>query len=224
MTLGNACAAFDAAEIAELRAIANSYREAGGAIVKLSNLLGDKIEGALSKVPDGWQAAVAQATDIALRGPYAVAAATQAEAESKSYLNAMLAKCTGERWHQVASSVSGALGGAGGLGTLALDLGATTTLVLRSIQEIAVSYGEDVNDEDVQLQCLGVFGFGGPLTEDDEVDTGLFGARLALRGKTLETMLRVVVPRLLPMVSAEVIASVEDKRQRLTNRVRPQMC
>ena len=63
MNPGNSCAAFNDEEIAELRAIAKSYREAGGPVVKLSNMLGDKIEGALSKVPEGWQAAVAQATD-----------------------------------------------------------------------------------------------------------------------------------------------------------------
>lgn len=206
MTLGNSCAAFDDEEIAELRAIATSYREASGPIVKLSNMLGDKIESALSKVPEGWQAAVAQATDIALRTSYAAASGTQAEPESRSYLNTVLAKCAGERWHQVASSVSGAIGSVGGLTTLALDLGVTTTLILRSIQEIAIGYGEDIEDEAVRLQCIGVFGFGGPLSEDDDVDTGLFGARLALRGKTLEAMLRVVVPRLLPTVTAETAA------------------
>ena len=206
MTLGNSCSAFDEAEIAELRAIAKLYREASGPIVKLSSKLGDKIDGVLSKVPEGWQAAVTQATDIALRTSYAAAAGTQAEAESRSYLNTLLGKCGGERWHQVASSVSGAVGGIGGLGTLAIDLSVTTTLILRSIQEIAVSHGENILDEAVRLQCIGVFGFGGPLTEDDEVDTGLFAARLALRGKTLEKMLGAVVPRLLPIVTAETAA------------------
>lgn len=206
MSLGNACSAFDEDEIAELRDVAKVYREAGGAIVKLSNMLGSKIEGLLSNVPDDWHAAVAQATDVALRTSYTVAAATQADDVSKSYLNGLLAKCSGERWHQVAASVSGALGGAGGFVTFAADLGATTTLILRSIQQIAAGYGEDIDDEVVRLQCLGVFGFGGPLTEDDGVETGLFGARLALRGKSLEALLRVVVPRLLPNVGAKAIA------------------
>jgi len=206
MTLGNSCAAFNDEEIAELGAIAKIYREASGPIVKFSNMLGDKIEGALSKVPDGWQAAVAQATDAALRTAYAAAAGTQAEPESRSYLNTLLAKCSGERWHQVASSVSGAVGGMGGLGTLALDLSVTTTLILRSIQEIAISHGENILEEDVRLQCIGVFGLGGPLVDDDDVDTGLFGARIALRGKTLEAMVRTVVPRLLPTITAEAAA------------------
>jgi len=206
MTLGNSCAAFNDEEVAELRGIAKNYREASGPVVKLSNMLGNKIESALSKVPEGWQAAVAQATDIALRTSYVAASGTQAEPGSRSYFNTVLAKCAGDRWHQVASSVSGAIGGVGGLTTLALDLGVTTTLILRSIQEIALGYGEDIEDEAVRLQCIGVFGFGGPLSEDDDVDTGLFGARLALRGKTLEAMLRVVVPRLLPTVTAEAAA------------------
>lgn len=206
MNPGNSCAAFDEAEIAELRAIAKLYREASGPIVKLSGMLGDKIESVVSKVPEGWQAAVEQATDIALRTAYATAAGTQAEAESRSYLNTVLAKCGGDRWHQVAASVSGAVGGIGGLGTLAIDLSVTTTLILRSIQEIAMSHGEDILDEAVRLQCIGVFVLGGPLTEDDEVETGLFAARLTLRGKTLETMLRTVVPRVLPIVTAEAAA------------------
>ncbi|PEQ10308.1 hypothetical protein B2G71_23070 [Novosphingobium sp. PC22D] len=193
-------------EITELREIAKSYREASGLIIKLSNLAGGQIDKMISKVPDGWHAGIAQATDLALRTSYAAASTTHPDESEEGTLNRVLAYCSGERWHKLASSLSGAVGGAGGLTTLAADLAATTTLVLRSIQQIAAGYGENIDDEAVRLECIAVFGFGGPLTEDDEVETGLFGVRMALRGKSLETLLRAIVPRLLPNIGSKAIS------------------
>lgn len=204
---GNACAGFDEVELAELRDIAKVYREAGGTIVKLSGMLGNKVEDALKVVPEGWQDSIHDAADFALRSAYFAASSAHADDASDTYLNRALALMSGERWHKVASSVSGAIGGAGGMATTTADLVATTTLVMRSLQEIAASYGEDIESEDVRVACLAVFGFGGPLTEDDDVETGLFGARIALAGRaTLEGVLKVVLPRFGIVASQKVLA------------------
>lgn len=102
--------------------------------------------------------------------------------------------------------MTGALGGLGGVATTLIDLPVTTTLILRSIQQIAASYGEDVTDEEVRVQCLGVFGFGGPLTEDDEAETGLFASRIAITGATLAEALKVVLPRHGVVVGQKVLS------------------
>jgi len=204
---GNACSGFDERELTELAAIAKTYRESGGLVIKLSNLLGNRVEQVLSKVPKAARQAIEGASDFALRTAYLAAASTQPDDASDSAFHRTLRKFQGERWHKLASSVSGAVGGAGGMATTAADLAATTTLIMRSIQQIAASYGEDIAQEDVRAQCLAVFGFGGPLTEDDEVENGLYGVRMALAGgRTLETVLKVVAPRFGIVASEKFLA------------------
>lgn len=203
---GNACSGFNSEEIAELRAIAELYRDAGGTIIKLTEKVGGVVEEYLKKLPDGWQKLVENSADHALQAAYAVAATTHASEESDGYLNRALASFSGEGWHKLAAGVSGLVGGAGGLASTLADLATTTTVIMRSIQQIAASHGEVIDNAEVRLCCLEVFGFGGPLAEDDEVETGLFGVRLALRGKTVEAVIRAVLPRFGLVVSEKILA------------------
>lgn len=75
---------------------------------------------------------------------------------------------------------SGAVGGLFGLFGLPLDLPVSTTIMLRSIAEIARSEGEDLNSAETQLACLEVFALGGPSESDDAAETGYYSIRLAL--------------------------------------------
>jgi hypothetical protein len=204
--LGNACSGFSDEEIEELRSIAQINADASGLVIKLSGWIGDRAENILKKLPEDWREHMNEAADLALRVSYTAAEATQADVTSETLVNRMLSKATGERWHKIAAAVSGVIGGAGGLATVAADLATTTTLTMRSIQEIAASYGEDIRNEEVRLNCLAVFGYGGPLTEDDEVETGLIATRLTLTGATLSEMVKRVLPRFGIIVSEKVLA------------------
>lgn len=206
LDLGNACSGFSETEIEELDAIAAQYSEASGLVIKAASWLGDKAEGLLSKVSEEWQTQINEATDLALHESYKLAFATQTDEQSTSVLNRALGWANGERWHSAATGVTGALGGIGGMATTLIDLPITTTLILRSIQQIAASYGEDVTDEEVRVQCLGVFGFGGPLTEDDQAEAGLFASRIAITGASLAEAMKVVLPRLGVVVGEKVLA------------------
>jgi hypothetical protein len=75
---------------------------------------------------------------------------------------------------------TGALGGAFGLYGLLLDLPISTTLMLRSIAEIARTEGEDLSTPEARLACLEVFALGGHAESDDAAETGYYGIRLAL--------------------------------------------
>jgi hypothetical protein len=75
---------------------------------------------------------------------------------------------------------SGAVGGLFGIYSLPFELGVSTTIMLRSIAEIARSQGEDVTEPEVQMACLEVFALGGESETDDAADTGYYGIRLAL--------------------------------------------
>lgn len=86
----------------------------------------------------------------------------------------------GDAAHKMAVGITGGVGGAFGLAATALELPASTTLMLRSIAEIAESEGESLESIETRLACLQVFAFGGPAAQDDAVDAGYFAVRAAM--------------------------------------------
>ncbi|MDX3905875.1 MAG: EcsC family protein [Pigmentiphaga sp.] len=85
-----------------------------------------------------------------------------------------------ERWHKLAAGASGAVGGAFGMAGLAVELPISTTIMLRSIADIARSQGEDLKTAEARLECLHVLALGGPSRVDDATDAGYFASRTAL--------------------------------------------
>jgi hypothetical protein len=90
-----------------------------------------------------------------------------------------------ERFHKAAVAMTGATGGAFGIAAIAVELPVSTSLMLRSIAEIAQSEGERLDSVEARLACLQVFALGGPTTLDHSVDAGYFAIRAAM-AKTLE--------------------------------------
>ncbi|MBV8472979.1 MAG: EcsC family protein [Hyphomicrobiales bacterium] len=82
--------------------------------------------------------------------------------------------------HKAAAAASGALGGAFGLASLAIELPLSTTILLRSIAEIAREEGEDLRRPDAALACVEVFGLGADDTSEAAIEGGYFAARSAL--------------------------------------------
>ncbi len=82
--------------------------------------------------------------------------------------------------HKASVAISGGIGGAFGLAALSVELPISTTIMLRSIADIARSEGEDLKSRESQLACLEVFALGGPSESDDETESGYFGIRAAL--------------------------------------------
>jgi hypothetical protein len=82
----------------------------------------------------------------------------------------------------------------------------TTTAILRSIQEIARTHGEDLTDETVRLECLRVLGSGGPLAEDDGTDFAFLGARLTLTGPALNRLIAQIAPRFAAVLGQKLAA------------------
>ncbi|WP_326522791.1 EcsC family protein [Sphingomonas sp.] len=203
--LGNACAGFDAAVIDELRAIAALHDEANGLLLRLLGWAGSRVDSALDRLPDGWRGRIDAAAGLALDHGYRIAFSTQPGGDSRA-VDRALAWAAGERWHKAATAVTGALGGAGGLATTLIDLPVTTTLILRSIQQIAAGYGEDPADPAVRAQCVAVLGLGGPTPDDDAGDAGFVAARLALSGKAITEVLKDVLPRFGIVVGQKALA------------------
>ncbi len=85
-----------------------------------------------------------------------------------------------ERWHKTAAGLSGAIGGAFGVAALAVELPVSTTILLRSIADIARSEGEDLADPAAGIACLEVFALDGGDAAETGVESGYFAARVLL--------------------------------------------
>jgi EcsC protein family len=80
------------------------------------------------------------------------------------------------RFSSFLAGVGGALSGLFGFGALAIELPVTTTVMLRSIAEIARHEGEDLSTLEARLACLEVFAYGAKRT-DENIDVGYYAAR-----------------------------------------------
>lgn len=84
----------------------------------------------------------------------------------------------GSRLHQRLAAASGAMGGAIGIASLPVELPLSTTIMLRSIADIARREGENLSDPEALVACLQVFALGGHAEEGNLLE----GGYLALRG------------------------------------------
>lgn len=153
----------------ELRA-AKQLLENPGFAIKASNLLGKPIEKGVELLPVKWQERVGEFTQEALRIALKGALLTMGKESSQAY----------PLLHKAAATASGAVGGFFGLPALAIELPVSTTIMCRSIADIARLNGEDLNDHRAKLACIAVFAFGGSSSADDSSETAYFATRAAL--------------------------------------------
>lgn len=95
--------------------------------------------------------------------------------------------------HTLAVAVAGGAGGFFGLPGLMVELPVTTTVMLRSIADIARSEGESLHDPETALACLEVLAHGGRSVSDDGAESGY--SRCALRWRSSSAPPRTTWPR-----------------------------
>lgn len=88
------------------------------------------------------------------------------------------------RLHRRLAALTGGVGGAMGLVSLPLELPLSTTIMLRSIAEIASSEGENLRSPHAALACLEVFALGGHAAEENLLEGGYLALR-ALMAKSV---------------------------------------
>ena len=161
-------------DLASLRR-AKEALESPSLTMKLASLVGSPIEKLMAKMPTVAQEKIDDATQAALKKCLQVALRTL----SKSTIEGVVLppEKPHNLMHKLAVATTGAAGGAFGLFALPVELPVTTTLMFRSICDIARSEGEDVHLIETQLQCLMVLGMGGPSSSDDNADIGYFIVR-----------------------------------------------
>ena len=186
---------FEAEAQDEVAALAARQRRANGMLMQAISFVGGQVEDGLKLLPKGARAKIDTAARSALTQSY------HAAARSRSGLGA---RVSGDRAHRVIGTISGALGGLGGLPTALAELPVATTVIFRAVQDVAAQYGEDPTSEETRLECLRVFGTGGPGEADDGIDTSFIGARISLTGPALHGLLSKVAPKFAAVLSQKL--------------------
>jgi hypothetical protein len=174
--------------------LADRYRRANRGVMAIFNALGGSLEGQIEALPQPVRQRLMQGTRAALEAGYGLA-------RSVPELRPM-----GRRSAVAIASLSGAVGGAGGLATSIAELPLTITLILRAVQDVARGHGFDPATEGVRRETLRVFGAGSPLARDDGVDTTFIAARLTFTGPAVQAMLAGVAPRLAAAMGPKLAA------------------
>ena len=157
---------------------AKQILENPGLAMKLSAVVGSPIEKGLQMLPRSWRGTVNRATEAAMMKALDVAVRSLGEAQGRP---------SRDRLHKIAAAASGAAGGALGLAALTWELPISTTVMLRSIADIAAAEGENPRHVETKLACLMVFALGSPRDKrDDAAESGYFAARAALASAVSE--------------------------------------
>lgn len=166
-------------QAADTLALCDAVRaiERPSAGARIANYVGSPIERLIGMLPARATALISAAARKAIHGALNLSLRTLATHDP-------LATGTPPRasnvWHKLASAASGAVGGAFGLAALTVELPVSTTIMMRSIADVARSEGADLADRQTQLECVMVLALGGSAASDDAAEVGYFAVREAM--------------------------------------------
>ena len=154
----------------ELQA-AKNLLENPGVAAKVTNFIGTPIEKGLELLPDGWNKNIGKVTETALLKASDAAIFTMKDIPGEASSNI---------WHKLGVAVSGGVGGFFGITAIAIELPISTSIMLRSIADVARSEGESIAAMETKLACLEVFALGGNSKSDDGSESGYYAVRATL--------------------------------------------
>lgn len=158
-------------------------------------MLGVSIEKGFRVLPEKFNTMVSRATQTALSKAIHAAVFTMRDKPGKKASNFS---------HKVAVATTGGISGLFGLGALIIELPISTTVMLRSIADVARSEGERVSEIESKIACLEVFALGGPKSSDDASESGYFMVRAAL-AQSVSKAAKYIAEKGLARESAPVI-------------------
>jgi len=167
---------------AEMEDLKNAKRllESEGLAVRLQNIVGKPISEGIHWLPEKWRDKVNIAAETALKKALDVAVGSlDSNATAKERSNGL---------HKFMAAASGAVGGAFGLPALVVELPVSTTIMMRSIADIARAEGERLDTLEARIACVEVFALGGTGKGDDYADTGYYAVRTVLAQQVTEAI------------------------------------
>lgn len=151
--------------------VAKNLLENPGLAAKVTNFIGTPIEKGLGLLPDNWSKNIGEVTQTALLKASDAAIFTMKDIPGEASSNI---------WHKLGVAISGGVGGFFGIAALAAELPISTSIMLRSIADIARSQGESITTIETKMACLEVFALGGNSKSDDGTESGYYAVRAAL--------------------------------------------
>ncbi|MBF1297038.1 MAG: EcsC family protein [Neisseria meningitidis] len=138
---------------------------------RITDLIGTPIEWLIDKLPNGAQKKINKIATTTLYKVIDTAELTMADDSSEA-----------SPWlHKTGAFLSGAIGGFFGFSALLIELPVSTTIMMRSVLDIARAEGFSIKDPKTKLACLEVFSFTGNTdTQDDNAESGYYITRAAL--------------------------------------------
>jgi hypothetical protein len=150
---------------------AKKILENPGIASKITNLIGMPIEKGFKLLPANWNIKIGEITQTALTKAVHAAVFMMKDSPGEEASNI---------WHKLAVAATGGIGGFFGLPALSIELPVSTTIMLRSIADIARSEKEDIYSDESKIACIEVFALGGPTSSDNASESGYFAVRAAL--------------------------------------------
>jgi hypothetical protein len=199
-------------ELEDLR-LAKDLLENPGWAAKISDVVGAPIEKGFKLLPKKWNSVVLDATRKSIETALDVAIWSIRDNQRQASSN---------WWHKLAVGATGAVGGAFGISTLAVELPVSTTIMLRSIADIARGEGEDISSSESKVECVRVLALGGTSQKDDAAETGYFAARAAMATAVSDAIRYIsekgfsqkgapAIVRLITMVASRFSINVSEK-------------
>ena len=151
--------------------VAKNLLENPGLAARITNLVGTPIEKGFDLLPDNWNKNIGDLTQAALLKASEAAIFTMKDIPGEESSNI---------WHKVGIAACGGVGGCFGVAGLSVELPISTTIMLRSIADVARSEGESISAIETKMACLEVFALGGKSESDDATESGYYAVRYAL--------------------------------------------
>jgi len=174
---------------------AKSMLEHPGLAIKIVNVIGIPIEKGIEILPENWVKIVQSSTQKALEAALNSAILTIKNEPKAAAANSL---------HKIMAAGSGAAGGFMGLPALPIELPISTTIMMRSIADIARSEGHSLSEPRVKIACMEVFALGGPGKDDDGAETSYFAIRSGL-AKTVRDAAQFIAQKGITGKSSPVI-------------------
>jgi len=151
--------------------VAKQLLENPGIAMKITNTLGSPIQKGLGFLPKNWNEKLGEITKTSLLKATDAAIFTLKQESGAKHQNLL---------HKITAGTAGAVGGLFGIAGLAVELPITTTIILRSVADIARSNGEIISTPETKLACLEVFALGGNSIEESTLESGYYATRTFL--------------------------------------------
>lgn len=150
---------------------AKSLLETPSFITRITDLVGKPIEAGFELLPEDWNEGIAEVTRAALLKAAETAIFTMEDIPGEKASNL---------WNKFLVAATGAGGGFFGFKALAIELPVSTTIMLRSIAEIAREQGESVDSIETKIACLEVLALGGNVESDVAEESSYYVMRSTL--------------------------------------------